>query len=439
MSELNHIRFGVIGVGAMGDGHARMIAEDSDERFSLTAVADIDAAKARHVAARDGVAAFATGEAMIASGLCDAVVIATPHYWHGPLAIRAARAGLHVMCEKPLSSTVGHARAMIAECKKRKVKLGVMLHHRARPDMNTVKRLVDAGEIGEVFRAQLICSNWFRTQAYYDSGAWRGTWDGEGGGVLINQAPHHLDLYAWIAGMPRRVLGLLSTRCHNIEVEDCANFLLDYGDGKVGYIYATTAEEPGTEEFMICGDRGTIVIDAEGVRIGRLAMAVSEHIFASADGAAGGAEQRIAWTNVEPEPRPTGHIEITRGFVEWVLTGVKPFDFADGDQALWELELSNAMYLAGYTDKAVTLPVPADHMERLIGSLERRRSTGKGGGIRRAANADLRKLLGSAPKKSAKKRVKKAGKKAAKKAAKPKRKKARVLRRGRSTSTKRRS
>ena len=410
MGNPDHIRFGVIGVGVMGGMHADILTNDDDPRFSLAAIADIDTAKARKVGAKADVPWFATGEEMIASGLCDAVIVATPHYWHAPLTIRAARTGLHVMCEKPLSSTVGHARAMITECKKRKVKLGVMLHQRARADMTTVKKLIDSGAIGEVFRAQLICSNWFRTQAYYDSGAWRGTWDGEGGGVLINQAPHHLDLYQWIAGMPKKVLGLISTRCHKIEVEDCANFLLDYEDGKVGYIYTTTAEEPGYEEFMICGDKGTIVIGDEGVKLGKLAMPVSQHIFASGDAGAGGAEQGIEWTTVEPEGPSGGHIDVTRGFVEWILTGKKPFDFADGKQALNELELSNAMHLAGYRNKVVALPVDAAEMERLMSSLEQRLSTGKGQGIRKAANADLRKLLATGKKKV----VKRAGKKTAK-------------------------
>ena len=403
MAKLKHIRFGVIGVGVMGSGHMAMLADDKDKRFSLTALADIDAKKARQFGQKYNVPWFATGEEMMDAGLCDAVVIATPHYWHAPLTIRAARAGLHVMCEKPLSSTVGHARAMIAECKKRKVKLGVMLHQRARADMKTVKALIDSGAIGEVFRAQLICSNWFRTQAYYDSGAWRGTWDGEGGGVLINQAPHHLDLYQWIVGMPKKVLGLIATRCHEIEVEDCANFLLDYGDGKVGYIYATTAEEPGYEEFMICGDKGTLVIGDEGIKLGKLKTPVSKHIFASRDAMAGGAEQGIKWTTVKPKGRSGGHIDITRGFVEWILTGSKPFDFADGEQALNELELSNAMHLAGYKDQVVSLPVNAAEMETLMSSLERRLSTGKGQGIRKAANADLRKLLSPARKTAGKK------------------------------------
>ncbi len=403
MAKLKHIRFGVIGVGMMGSGHVEMISTTTDRRLSLTALADIDAKKAKQFGQKYSVPWFATGEEMIDSGLCDAVIVATPHYWHAPLTIRAARAGLHVMCEKPLSSTVGHARAMIKECKKRKVKLGVMLHHRARADMQTVKGLIDSGAIGEVFRAQLICSNWFRTQAYYDSGAWRGTWDGEGGGVLINQAPHHLDLYQWIAGMPKKVLGLLSTRCHDIEVEDCANFLLDYGSGKVGYIYATTAEEPGYEEFMICGDKGTIVIGDEGIKLGKLKTPVSKHIFASRDGMAGGAEQGITWKPVKPKGRSGGHLEVTRGFVQWVLTGKKPFDFADGDQALNELELSNAMHLAGYKTKTISLPVNAAEMESLMGSLERRLSTGKGQGMRKAANADLKKLLAAGKKKTVKK------------------------------------
>jgi len=392
MKKLRHVRYGVIGVGMMGSGHVDMIPDAKSRDFSLTALADIDAAKAKKFGQQCKVPYFGSGFEMIDSGLCDAVIVAVPHYWHAPLTIYAARKGLHVMCEKPLSATISDARLMVADCAKRKVSLGVMLHHRARADMNAVKKLIDSGKIGEIFRAQLICSNWFRTQAYYDSGAWRGTWDGEGGGVLINQAPHHFDLFQWLAGMPKSVMGLISTRCHKIEVEDCGNFLMDYGKGRVGYIYTTTAEEPGYEQFMFCGDKGTIVVENGKIKLGMLGMPVSKHIFASKSGSAGGAEQSIKWTEVNFPRRKEGHIEITAGFARHLVTG-KPFEYATGVEALNELELSNAMHIAGFKKKTVQLPVNGAEMDRLLAKLERERSTGKGGGIRKQAKACLNKLM----------------------------------------------
>ena len=391
---MKKVRFGVVGLGNMGSGHSRWCARDGGRDLCLGAVCDIVKDKAATFGAELGVPHFTDAQEMYDSGLIDAAIIATPHYWHGSQAIRAARKGLHVLCEKPLSSTVGHARAMVAECRRRKVALGVVLHHRTRSIMRKMKRLVDGGAIGEVFRVQMICSNWFRTQAYYDSGAWRGTWDGEGGGVLINQAPHHLDLYQWIGGMPKRVMGMVHTRAHNIEVEDSANFLLDYGGGKVGYIYATTAEEPGMEQIMVCGDKGTLVCERGGLRLGTLRMPVSKHIVASKSAMAGGAEQKITWKDVKLPKAPGGrHLMIIKAFAAHVLRGSEMY--CTGAEGINELELSNAMYLAGFKNKAVELPVDADEMERLVNRLERDRSTGKGGGLRKAANRDMKRLLGT--------------------------------------------
>jgi predicted dehydrogenase len=389
---MRKVRFGVIGLGNMGSGHARWCARDGGRHVALGAVCDIVPEKAERFGRDLGVPHFTDAAEMMDSGAIDAVIVATPHYWHAPQAIYAARRKLHVLCEKPLSSTVGPARAMVAECRKRKVALGVVLHHRTRTIMRKMKQLVDGGAIGEVFRVQLICSSWFRTQAYYDSGAWRGTWDGEGGGVLINQAPHHLDLYQWIGGMPRRVMGLVGTRAHRIEVEDTANFLLEYGGGKIGYLYATTAEEPGMEQFMLSGDKGTLVCERGRLRLGKLRMAVSEHITGSRNAMAGGAEQKITWKDV-PLPKDPGgrHLMIIKAFARHVVTGSEMY--CTGAEGINELELSNAMYLAGFKRKVVELPVDADEVERLINRLERERSTGRGGGLRKAANRQLRKLL----------------------------------------------
>ena len=158
-------------------------------------------------------------------------------------------AGVACLIEKPLAPDAATAFRMAAAAETAGVPSFVGFNYLKNPLTRLAKQIVDSGAIGEVYRIEMVCSNWFRSQAYYDSGAWRGTWDGEGGGVLINQAPHHLDLFQWIGGLPKSVFGLCHTRCHKIEVEDTANFLCDYGDGKVGYVYASTADEPGGEQF----------------------------------------------------------------------------------------------------------------------------------------------------------------------------------------------
>jgi predicted dehydrogenase len=388
---MNKVRFGVVGLGSMGGTHCRNIRAANSRDFCLSAVCCDVASVARTLGREFAVPHFAGAQAMYESGLVDAVIIATPHYWHAPLAIRAARAGLHVMCEKPLSSTVGPARAMIAECKRRRVALGAMLQHRTRGIMIKMKQLTDAGAIGEVFRVVLVCSNWFRTQAYYDSGAWRGTWDGEGGGVLINQGPHHLDLFQWIGGMPRRVMGLLDTRTHEIEVEDTANFLCDYGGGKVGYVYATTAELPGYEQFAIFGDEGVLVAEGGKLRLCKLPCSIKALTRESEYSGAGQMKAKVRWRELAIPADRGGHVEVLRAFAAGILRG-SPM-YATGQDGLNELELSNAMYLAGFEGRTVNLPVNADEIERLITRLVRRRSTGKGGNIRAQANADLRRLL----------------------------------------------
>ena len=389
---MRKVRFGVIGLGNMGSAHSRWCARDGGRDVGLGAVCDVVEAKAEQFGAELNVPHFTDAAAMMDSGLIDAVIIATPHYWHPPLAIQAARRRLHVLCEKPVASRIGHARAMVAECRRRQVAFGVVLHHRTRGDMRKLKQLVAGGAIGEVFRVELICSSWFRTQAYYDSGAWRGTWDGEGGGVLINQAPHHLDLFQWIGGMPKRVMGMVHTRAHRIEVEDTANFLLDYGRGKVGYIYATTAEEPGIEQFSLSGDEGTLTCKGREIMLGRLKQPVSRHIFGAKKAWPGAGEQKITWRKVKLPKDPGGrHLMIIKAFAAHVLRGSQMY--CTGKEGLNELELSNAMYLAGFENRTVELPVKAAEIERLIAALERDRSTGKGGNMRKTADRQFRKLM----------------------------------------------
>ncbi len=396
---MKQVLLGIVGMGGIGSLHARQITAANSRNFRLAAVCDLLEGRARRAGEEYGVPHFTDAGALYASGRVNAVLIGTPHYAHGPLAIRAARAGLHVLCEKPLASSVSHARAMIAECRKRRRVFGSVLHHRTRAVMQTARRLVQSGALGEVFRVQMVCSNWFRTQAYYDSGDWRGTWDGEGGGVLINQAPHHLDLFQWVGlGLPRRVIATVATREHRIEVEDTANILCDYGEGKVGYIYATTAEQPGMEQFILSGDKATMIIEKGGIRVGRLKVPVKKYTYASktADAVYTPAmKQSCAWKDVpvKPDPATDGrHIEIVRGFVRQIQTGRR--QYAPGEEALAELELSNAAYLSGFSGgRPVELPVDAAKMDRLLARLERERATGKGGGLRRKYQAEFRRLM----------------------------------------------
>ena len=389
---MKKVRFGIIGCGGIGSNHARQFLAAKPRSYCISAVADEVESAAVALAEKLAVPYFTSGYELIDSGLVDAVLIATPHYFHPPLAIYAARAGIHVLTEKPLAVTVGAARAMVAQCRKAGVAFGVMFQQRNRPEYRKMKRMIESGAIGEVFRAQMICSAWYRTQFYYDGGAWRGTWDGEGGGVLINQGPHSLDLFQWMAGMPKRVIATVGTRVHDLEVENTANAILEYDGGGTGYIYATTAEAPGMNQLTICGDKGTLVAQRGRLRFAKLATPISKHIPA-AKIRMGSPE--VEWKDVPLAKSGGKHIEVTRAFANHILRG-SPMT-AEGAEGVNGLELSNAIYLSGFKHKAVELPVDAAEMERLISKLVRTRSAGRGGDLRKKGAAQLKKLLGKPP------------------------------------------
>ena len=388
--KIKKVRYGIVGLGNMGTGHAGNIVGANSTQFSLGAVCDIDEAKARKIGEQHDVPYFLDAQEMYDSGLIDAVIIATPHYWHPPLTVRAARAGLHVLCEKPLSVRVGTARAMIAECKKRKKVLGAMLQQRLRPVMMQMQKMVADGDLGDIFRVEMIVSSWYRNQAYYDSGEWRGTWDGEGGGVLLNQAPHSLDLFQWISGLlPETIDAKVDTRAHDIEVEDTAHIMCDFGDGRYGYIHATTAELPGFERLTVVGDAGTLMYENGKLMLGAPEMPISKHLATCKEPWGG---IKSTWKEVKLRKTASeSHLGVIRAFAQHLIKGTDLV--ADGEAAINELEISNAAYLSGYTGKQVKLPVDARKIDNLIAKLERERSTGKGGDLRKQAAKDWRKLM----------------------------------------------
>lgn len=211
------VRFGVIGTGGMGSGHCTSIPNIPD--CTLTAVCDTDLKTRTAIAEKCNVPAFDNHTALLDSGLVDAVIIATPHYFHPPIAIEAFQKGIHVLSEKPLGVTVGSADAMLKAAKESGKKFGIMYQMRGERQNQAARAIIESGRIGKIYRTSLIMG-WFRTQAYYNSGGWRATWDGEGGGVLINQSPHALDLFSWLGGLPSRITAQTRTSLHDIEVED---------------------------------------------------------------------------------------------------------------------------------------------------------------------------------------------------------------------------
>ncbi|MFP4053751.1 MAG: Gfo/Idh/MocA family protein [Phycisphaerae bacterium] len=390
---MKKVRFGIVGLGAVGRQHAAAMASADSSRLEFSAVACAIPENAHAAAEEYGVEHFHDAQELFDSGCVDAVLIATPHYWHPPLAIRAARAGVHVLCEKPLAVTVGAARAMAAECRKRNVALGVMFQQRHRPVMQTMRRMIDEGQLGEVFRVEMICSGWIRTQAYYTSGAWRGTWNGEGGGVLMNQAPHSLDLFLWLGGVPREVFGFCETRTHRIEVENTAEIICRYEGPRTGHIYVSTAHAPGGERLILAGDRGTLVADGDRLRFGKLAGPLGEHILTCPR--AGSEEGAIdsTWEQVAVDPSASAdelRMAVVEAFAEHLRSGA-PMT-ASAEDGLNQTELTSAVYLSADRGVSAHLPVDADAIDNLL-QQRAQASAGDGPNLRSDALADLENLL----------------------------------------------
>ncbi len=359
---MRKVRIGVVGVGGMGQGHCNTIGEVPEAE--LAAVCDIVPSVAKTVGEKFGVPHFVKPTDLMDSGLVDAVLIATPHYSHPPIAIDAFKRGLHVLSEKPIGVSVKETSRMIRAAKRSGEVFGVMFQLRSMPIYQAARKLIDDGKIGDLVRASLILGM-YRSQAYYDSGGWRATWKGEGGGVLMNQAPHGLDIFTWLVGTPKRVTAQTRTRAHDIEVEDEASALLEYENGAHGYVFAGVIEVPETDRLEICGDRGKILIDENGLRYWEIPQTISRFTR----------ENTEMWARPETKECPvtlrereTGHAAITRNFCRAILYGEELI--APGDEGLASLELANAMMLSSYRKKTVRLPVNRNEFEELLDELK---------------------------------------------------------------------
>lgn len=348
----------------MGEHHCRTFP--SIEGAELSAVCDVDPERLKMVSEKHGVPGFADHREILEKDLCDAVVIATPHYHHPPIAIDAFRKGKHVMCEKPIGVYTQQAKEAIAEHAQHPgLVFGVMFQLRAAGIYKKVKDLVESGELGPLVRVVWMNTDWYRTQAYYDSGGWRATWSGEGGGVLLNQCPHSLDLLQWLTGMPNRLRAFCSLgKMHTIEVEDDVTAYLEYGNGATGVFLTTTGEAPGTGRQEIAGTQGKVVLENGKITFVRNRVPCDEFIRTSPEGFS----SPEAWTVEVPPARGEGrHEEITQNFVNAILKGEKLV--APGEEAIHSLALGNAMILSGLKDKWVDIPFDDAEYKALIDDL----------------------------------------------------------------------
>ncbi|MFU0800942.1 MAG: Inositol 2-dehydrogenase [Xylanivirga thermophila] len=261
---MDTVRIGVIGIGNMGSYHALYLTKGEIKGAILTAVCDINPERIKWAKEnlKGDIRLFDNADALFESNCVDAVVIATPHYDHSPIAIKAFEHGLHVLTEKPAGVYTRQVREMNEAAEKSGKVFGIMYNQRTNPLYQKVRNLITSGELGDIKRTIWIITNWYRPQSYYDSGGWRATWAGEGGGVLLNQDPHQLDLWQWMCGMPKRVRAFCAFgKYHDIEVEDDVTAYVEYPNGATGLFVTCTGEAPGTNRFEVSGDRGKLVIE----------------------------------------------------------------------------------------------------------------------------------------------------------------------------------
>ena len=369
---MTKVRLGIIGVGNMGSGHAANILAGKCPEIELTAVAD--RREARRQWAKDtlpeGTAIFEEGSDLIQSGLCDAVHICTPHYQHPTLAMEAFAAGLHVMCEKPAGVYTKAVREMNEAAEKSGKVFAMMFNQRTNCVYRKMHEMVHSGQLGELKRVNWIITDWYRTQIYYDSGDWRATWDGEGGGVLLNQCPHQLDLLQWICGLPKTVQAFCQEgKWHDIEVEDDVTAYLQFANGATGVFVTTTGDAPGTNRFEVTGTLGKLVCENDKLTFWKLAQDEREFCRTATEGFA---QPQCQQVEVETDGENLQHVGVLNAFAGKILHGTPLV--AEGTEGLGGLTLSNAMHLSSLLGRAVDIPFDE---ELFLSELNKRRATSR--------------------------------------------------------------
>lgn len=365
---MKKIRFGIVGLGNQGTFYVNSIfAEGKIENGYITALCDINPAKIENIKNSykdENVKYFRDYHEMLDSGLCDAVLIEVPHYQHPEMVIECLKRGINVICEKPAGVYTKQVREMNEVAKKSNAHFGMMFNQRTNCLYRKMKEMIAEGAIGEIQRVTWIITDWFRTQKYYDSGSWRATWRGEGGGVLFNQCPHQLDLIQWVVGeLPVSVNGFCNYgKWHDIEVEDDVTAYLEYKNGATGVFITTTGETPGTNRFEVCGTKGKLVCENGKLMYYKSGWDAKERIE-NCD--TGFLWHKYELIEVETDGFNRQHEGIINNFAN-ALLGLEPF-FVDGTEGINGVELMNAMELSGWKGGAkVSIPVDEDEYLKLL-------------------------------------------------------------------------
>jgi predicted dehydrogenase len=357
------VKLGIIGLGNMGTAHANSILAGKVPGLQLAAVCDTNADR---LAAFPTVPGFSEAAALIAAPEVEAVLVATPHYDHTTLGIATMAAGKHLLVEKPISVHKADCQKLIAAHRDPHVVFAAMFNQRTDPHYIKLKQLITDGELGEIRRVVWIITDWFRTCQYYASGGWRATWRGEGGGVLLNQCPHQLDLWQWLFGMPDKLRAFCDIgRYHDIEVEDDVTCYMEYANGMKGTFITTTGETPGTNRLEVTGERGRIVV--EPGRFSHLEFTRNEVEMSAFSRTT---EFSFSRPDVWQIQIPIGgghgpqHIGILQNFVEAVRHGKALI--APAAEGIHSVELANAMLLSGHLGQTVELPIDAARYAALL-------------------------------------------------------------------------
>ena len=376
---MDKIRLGIIGIGNMGSGHARNVVEGRCPEFELTAVAEINPERIEWAKKEisDQAVYFTDAIEMLDSGLIDACIVAVPHYNHPTYAIECMKRGIHVMVEKPAGVYAKQVREMNAvSAEHPEVVFGMMFNQRTNCIYRKLRELVQSGKYGRIRRTNWLITNWYRPQAYYDSGDWRATWSGEGGGVLLNQCPHQLDLWQWICGMPKTVQAHLHFgKWHDIEVEDDVTAYVEYENGATGVFITTTGDAHGTNRFEIQMDKAKFVVENDKLIMEE--FEVTEPEFSRTNTLPFGTMPSTV-TEVETDGLNLQHIGVLNAWAGAILRG-EPL-VASGAEGINGLTLSNAMHLSAFTGQQVSLPLDDDlYYEELMKRVatSRRKEGGK--------------------------------------------------------------
>ena len=356
---MGQIKLGIIGLGNMGTGHAGNVTGGKCPDITLTAVADINPDRIEWGKNNlpGEITYFDDAIKMLDSGLIDACIIAVPHYDHPKYAMECMKRGINVMVEKPAGVYTKQVREMNGEADRHpEVVFGMMFNQRTNCIYRKLHEFINSGEYGEIRRVNWIITNWYRPQAYYDSGNWRATWAGEGGGVLLNQSPHQLDMWQWLCGMPKKVSAHLRYgQWHDVEVEDDATVYMEYENGATGVFVTTTGDAHGTNRLEIQMDRAKFVVENDKLIVDEYEMT----------------EQEFSKTNTQPfatikgkvyEAETDGenpqHIGVLNAWADAILRGGKLV--ADGREGINGLTLSNAIHLSDFLGKEIEIPFDED-------------------------------------------------------------------------------